>query len=92
MPSSTKKPLGLTVITVPLPPASLNPSASLKVFISPYSPPPLRFTTVTDESGITSAPLTVIIDLPITVSASATLSIESEGWLNSLSFFFSDPA
>ncbi len=70
-PSSTIKPFGLTVITVPLPPASLKPSDSLKVLMSPYSPPPLKFTTVIDESGIISAPLTVIIDLPITVLASA---------------------
>ena len=79
--------MGLTVTTVPLPPASLNPSASLNVLISPYSPPPLKFTIVTVDRGITCVPLTVTIEVPITVSASAILSNATGGSLNSFSLF-----
>ena len=88
-PSSTKKPRGLSVITDPFPPASLKPSASLKVFMSPYSPPPPMFTTVIEVSGITCAPLAVIIDCPTTVFASTIFSIGSAGLSNSFCLWLS---
>ena len=57
---------------------------SLPSFTSTASCPIL----VTEETGIISVPLTVIIDLPTTVFASATFSIETEGTSKLFSLFF----